>query len=401
MFVRYRTDEKGRSIPIANVYSNKEHPIRNSMIDKDALWAIRKLQQNGHEAYVVGGSVRDLLLGKKPKDFDIATSATPRQTQRLFWNSRIIGKRFRIVHLFFGEKIIETTTFRSDEENFEEGNNNIYGSIEQDARRRDFSINALYYNPQTGQILDFCNGMQDFKRKVIRSLIPLKYSFTEDPVRMIRAIKYSVTTGFELKWSIRSSIKKNAQEIARCSTSRLTEEVMKILSSGYSAGIFTELYRYKILQHLLPCFSLYVMYPEVQAELMRLDQKARKAKAENISLERDVMIYHLIKAALVLDKIEDMSSDELYKDLYRQSKVILSPVTPPNYQVEKAVNQILTDYGIQTQKAKKPVIQNAKKKAAPRFVSKKSLKAKPGSVAVKTKLEASAEPMSLAESHDL
>ena len=106
------------------------------MIDRDALWAIRKLQASGAEAYVVGGSIRDLMLGRIPKDFDIATSASPRQVQRLFWNSRIIGKRFRIVHLFFGEKIIEVTTFRSEEENFEEGNNNVFGTIEQDAKRR-------------------------------------------------------------------------------------------------------------------------------------------------------------------------------------------------------------------------------------------------------------------------
>ena len=155
MFTRYKTDSRGRNIPVAKVYTHDEHPIRNSQIDKDALWVIRRIQANGEKAYIVGGAIRDLMLGRAPKDFDIATSASPRQIQRLFWNSRIIGRRFRIVHIFFNNKIIEVTTFRSDEENFGEGNNNIFGTMEQDSHRRDFSINSLYYNPQDGHLIDF------------------------------------------------------------------------------------------------------------------------------------------------------------------------------------------------------------------------------------------------------
>ena len=175
-------------MPVAKIYTEKEHHISVSDIDKDALWAIRKIQQNGGEAYIVGGAIRDMLLGRKPKDFDVATSLSPRQVQRLFWNARIIGKRFRIVHLFFSGKIIEVTTFRSDEENFEDGRNNVFGTIEQDARRRDFSINSLYYNPSNGQLLDFCDAMQDFRKGVIRSLIQISFILYEDPVSMIRAL---------------------------------------------------------------------------------------------------------------------------------------------------------------------------------------------------------------------
>ena len=163
MFTRYKTDSKGRNIPVAKVYTQNEHPICNSQIDKDALWVIRRIQANGEKAYIVGGAIRDLMLGKAPKDFDIATSASPKQIQRLFWNSRIIGRRFKIVHIFFNNKIIEVTTFRSDEENFEEGNNNIFGTMEQDSHRRDYSINSLYYNPQDGHLIDFNNSLEDFK----------------------------------------------------------------------------------------------------------------------------------------------------------------------------------------------------------------------------------------------
>ena len=133
MFTRYKTDEKGRRSIVAKVYTSKEHNIHTSQIDKDCLWVVKKLWASGHKAYIVGGAVRDMLLGRRPKDFDVATSASPRQVQSVFWNSRAIGKRFRIVHIFFANKIIEVTTFRSDEENFEEGKKNIFGTIEQDS----------------------------------------------------------------------------------------------------------------------------------------------------------------------------------------------------------------------------------------------------------------------------
>ena len=278
MFTRYKT-VGGKEVVVARIYSSREHTVRNSQIDKDALWAIRKIQAQGAEAYIVGGAIRDMLLGRKPKDFDIATSLSPRQVQKLFWNARIIGRRFRIVHLYFNhDKIIEVTTFRSDEENFEEGNNNIFGTIEQDARRRDFAINSLYYNPQNGQLLDFNGAMEDFKKKRIRSLIPLSYSFSEDPVRMIRAIKYHVTTGFDLMWNVRRAIKRNASNLSLVSNSRLTEEVGKILTSGEAKGIFSEMDRYKLLPYVLPSLSVYIGYPEIRASLESMDEYVREEK---------------------------------------------------------------------------------------------------------------------------
>ncbi len=403
MFIRYKTDGRGKSIPVAKIYTPKEHPIRNSMIDKDALWAIRKLQNFGAEAYIVGGSIRDLMLGKRPKDFDIATSASPRQVQRLFWNSRIIGRRFKIVHLFFGEKIIEVTTFRSDEENFEEGNNNIYGTIEQDAKRRDFSINALYYNPQNGNLLDFNNGMDDFKKRKIRSLIPLKYAFSEDPVRMIRALKYQATTGFKLSYSVKAAIRKNASNIEQCSTSRLTEEVYKILSSGYSAVIFKNLKKFNMLAYLLPCYSIYSGISSVDESLKVLDAKICSSDEK---VDRDEMLYYLIKPAIVSDGLDDMNADDLFKDIYRQAKVLLSPITPPNYEIEKAVSRIMGDMGFLRKNKKKR--QSARKTSQTRRIAlsdsdsiRRKKKSQKQVEAIDVSSEFGNRPKTLAESHDL
>ena len=354
MFVRYKTDKNGKSVPVCKVYTAKEHPVRNSMIDKDALWAIKKIQNAGGEAYIVGGAIRDIMLGNTPKDFDIGTSLSPRQVQRLFWNSRIIGKRFRIVHLFFGDKIIEVTTFRSDEENFGEGNNNVWGTIEQDARRRDFSINSLYYNPQKCELLDFGTSMEDFEKKIIRSLIPLKYSFTEDPVRMIRAVKYKVTTGFSLKWDVKLSLLRNASNLQNCPASRLTEEVVKILSSGHSADIFHTMYQYRLLQYLLPAYAVHSELPSMGESLRILDDKVRNAVEKGLEKPgKAEMFYYMIRSAIIIDPSLSLGWDEYMKDAFRQAKVMLSPITPANFELERAVTLLLSEKGIRCNKPKK------------------------------------------------
>lgn len=350
MFRRYKTDEKGRTIPVASIYSQKEHSIKNADIDKDALWAIRKIQNAGGEAFIVGGAIRDLLLGRKPKDFDIATSLSPRQVQRLFWNARIIGRRFRIVHLFFGQKIIEVTTFRSDEENFEDGRNNVFGTIEQDAHRRDFSINSLYYNPANGQLLDFTDALPDFRKKTIRSLIPLAYSFSEDPVRMVRALKYQATTGFSLEKDVKKAIKKNAGNIQGVSTSRLTEEVAKIISSGSSAAIFSSLAGYGLLQYMLPCFSMYIEYSEVMKALEEADSKVREGREKDMPLGKDAILAIILRPLIIFPDASSSSPEELFREGFRQAKILISPMTPPNYELEKAVDAILGDMGVKRAK---------------------------------------------------
>lgn len=388
MFVRYKTDEKGRSVPVCRIYTSKEHPIRNSMIDRDALWAVRKIQASGGEAYIVGGSIRDILLGNIPKDYDIGTSLSPRQVQKLFWNSRIIGRRFRIVHLFFGSKIIEVTTFRSDEENFEDGNNNIYGTIEQDARRRDFSINALYYNPKTCEILDFADSMKDFEKKRIRSLIPLAYSFSEDPVRMIRAVKYKVTTGFSFTFNVALALRLNAPSLQDCPTSRLTDEIVKILSSGHSSDIIHELYHYRLLQHILPSYAVHCELPSMRASLSELDRIVMEKKtAGQQMVGKSEMFYYMIRSSIIVDTSHQTPYEELLRDVFRQAKVMLSPITPSNVDLEKAASLVLEFNGIKSRKKKKVKAEKKPKPLNPK-VKKRHRGSKKPKAAEKTAQEA-------------
>ncbi|MGD1816529.1 MAG: polynucleotide adenylyltransferase PcnB [Pleomorphochaeta sp.] len=349
MLIRYKKDSKGNSIQFAKIYTKDEHKINLSYIDNDALRAIRKLQATGAEAYIVGGAVRDLLLNKKPKDFDITTSASPRQIHKLFWNSRIIGKRFKLVHLEYENKILEVSTFRSEEENFG-NNNNVFGTVEQDAKRRDFTINALYYDPINEQVLDFNNAMEDFKKKKISSIIDLKTTFIEDPVRMLRAVKYSVTTDFKLRWDVRRAIKRDHCELAKVSTSRLTEEVNKILSSGYSRDIFIKLKKYKLLVYLLPCFNLYASLDTVQNSLLELDYKIRQYKiGEGEEIKRSIMLLHLVKELIIFSN-ETLTARERFKETFRQVKVLISPMTPSNYEVELCCAQLLNMKGYKVPK---------------------------------------------------
>ena len=346
MFTRYKTDDKGARSVVAKVYTAKEHNIHNSQIDRDCLWAIRRLWNAGHKAYIVGGAVRDMLLGRRPKDFDIATSASPRQVQNLFWNSRAIGKRFRIVHLYFANgKIIEVTTFRSDEENFEEGNNNIFGTIEQDSHRRDFSINALYYNPLDGHLIDFNDSMDDIRKRVIRSLIPLSYSFKEDPVRMIRAVKYSCTTGFRLKWNVRWAMRRDRSCIQKVSVSRLTDEVIKIFNSGCACQILERLHAAGLLAFVMPSYDVYMKFDKVKDALGKLDEEVRQAKTSGEGYPLSSILYTISKPVLVVEE-GGQDAGEIARELFREMKVMIAPMTPPNYELERAVEMVMQDLGI-------------------------------------------------------
>lgn len=346
MFTRYKTDDNGARSVVAKVYTAKEHNIHNSQIDRDCLWAIRRLWNAGHKAYIVGGAVRDMLLGRRPKDFDIATSASPRQVQNLFWNSRAIGKRFRIVHLYFANgKIIEVTTFRSDEENFEEGNNNIFGTIEQDSHRRDFSINALYYNPLDGHLIDFNDSMDDIRKRVIRSLIPLSYSFKEDPVRMIRAVKYSCTTGFRLKWDVRWAMRRDRSCIQKVSVSRLTDEVIKIFNSGCACQILERLHAAGLLAFVMPSYDVYMKFDKVKDALGKLDEEVRQAKTSGEGYPLSSILYTISKPVLVVEE-GGQDAGEIARELFREMKVMIAPMTPPNYELERAVEMVMQDLGI-------------------------------------------------------
>lgn len=354
MKVRYKSGSDG-VCAVAKIYSKEEHGIDSSLIDRDAVAVVSRLVSSGFESYIVGGAVRDLLLGKTPKDFDVATSASPRQVHRLFRNSRIIGRRFRIVHVAFGNKIIEVSTFRSTKEH-EENRDNQFGTIEEDSSRRDFSINSLYYNPADETVIDFNNAMEDFRQKRITSLIPLHRTFREDPVRMIRAVKYSVTTGFRFRFGISGAIKSHAPLLQSVSSSRLTEELNKILASGYSAWIIRELKKYRLLVYILPCYSVHVPKTGVLESLEELDCRIQEQK--KISGSPDIPRseqYLALCEPLIAIPDDSMTTSEKFKDILRQIKVLLSPNTPPNYELENSVKLFMKNCGLRIpQASRKP-----------------------------------------------
>ena len=332
MLVRYTKDAKGRAKRQAEIYTPKEHRIDSSAIDPDAIKIVRRLQQSGHHAYVVGGAVRDLLIGNTPKDFDVSTDAQPNRIRRLFRNSRVIGRRFRLVHIFFGPKIIEVSTFRSETS---AGFQNEYGDIEEDAFRRDFTLNALYYNPSDGRIIDYVGGVKDIRDRRLRPVIPVNRIFEEDPVRMIRAIKYQVSTGFTIVGKLRRQLKRSADLLAETPPSRMTEEVFKILLSGNAAPIVEQCISYKLFGHMMPGIAAIVAQdPRYRSALLSrladLDAEVREANEDR----RSRAIAYL--AGDYLFERSDVGQQERisFPDAFAELKRVIRPTVPANKEVE-------------------------------------------------------------------
>lgn len=372
MFTRYKKKD-GSLRAVATVYSQKEHGIDPDLIDNDAIEVIERLVERGYESYIVGGAVRDLLLGRKPKDFDVATAASPRAVHNIFGKSMIIGRRFKIVHVIFGKKIIEVTTFRSLEDHAI-NNDNVYGTIEEDCKRRDYSINSLYYDPLNCTVIDFTKAMKDFKKKRIVSLIPLNKTFIEDPVRMIRGVKYTVTTGFSMSFRLRHAIKKYAPYLQTVSTSRMTEEINKILSCDMSSPIFKSLYEYGLLSYMLPCIAVYGKYPQLYESLDKLDSKI-KEMTDDVKKQTctKAVMYLALVYPFIADSKELTNTKEIFNDTLRQIKVLLSPMTPPRYELESTSAMYLRMRGFNVPKASsKSKKRNSNEKVSSKATSKHS-----------------------------
>ncbi len=348
MLVRYKKGKDGLDA-VARVYSRAENNIDNTLVDRNAITVIRRLTEAGYESYLVGGAVRDMLLGRIPKDFDIATAASPRQVHKLFYNSRIIGRRFRIVHITFGKQIIEVSTFRSNKEH-EGPTDNEFGTIEEDSSRRDFTINSLYYDPIKENLIDFNNALKDFSDRRIVSLIPLNKTFVEDPVRMVRAVKYSVTTGFKIPFQLSMAIRHYAPLIADVSTSRMTEEVNKILACGCSAQIFERLHHYKLLVYMLPAISVYASFPQMFESLKALDKQIQQSRQNGAKSVEKARMYLALVQCFITRNTELVNPMEIFNDILRQIKVLLSPITPPNYELESAAALYMTSEGLKVPK---------------------------------------------------
>src|SRR5262245_41052088 len=219
--------------------------LDRSAIDPDADRVVRKLTRAGYKAYLVGGCVRDLLVARKPKDFDVATSATPNEIKATFRNSRIIGRRFRLAHIFFGSKIIETSTFRKSPREGESGvdedfvadellirRDNVFGTAEEDARRRDFTINGLFYDLQSDQVIDYVAGLPDLEHKSVRTIGDPDIRFREDPVRILRAIKFAARLDFTIEPETYRALVAHKSEIPKCAPPRILEELYRLLRGG-------------------------------------------------------------------------------------------------------------------------------------------------------------------------
>ena len=238
-----------------------EHGISRKNIDDSAIKVLSKLNKAGYEAYLVGGAVRDLLLGHRPKDFDVATNATPEQVKELFRNSRLIGRRFRLAHIHFGRHIIEVATFRGQHDDSASGHqdesgrilrDNVYGDIEQDVWRRDFTSNALYYNIADFSVVDFVGGYDDVMQGRLRLIGDPDERYREDPVRMLRAIRFAAKLGFSIDETCQYFIREEGALLRDIPPARLYEEVLKLFHSGHAIECFAGLREFHLLEHLFP-----------------------------------------------------------------------------------------------------------------------------------------------------
>lgn len=261
----------GPKITTPTIIPRAEHVISRTQISDYALKVLYRLNQGGYEAYLVGGGVRDLLLGREPKDFDVATDATPEQVRELFRNCRLIGRRFRLAHVHFGQTIIEVATFRAphdgasgeDEENppdqtdrrIENGRivrDNVYGTLEEDAWRRDFTINALYYSVADFSVVDYVDGMTDLKAGQLRLIGDPEQRYREDAVRMLRAVRFAAKLGFDIHPDSEAPIFKLGVLLKDIPPSRLFEEVLKLFMSGQAVQAFELTRHYGLFGHLFP-----------------------------------------------------------------------------------------------------------------------------------------------------
>ena len=237
------------------ILERSEHPVSRRDIDPRVLKVLYRLIDAGHAAYLVGGGVRDLMIGRRPKDFDVATSAHPQEVRDLFRNSRLIGRRFRLVHVFFGQHNIEVATFRRRAEDVPESedplirHDNTFGTPEEDAFRRDFTINSLFYNPRSFQVIDYAGGVADLEARLIRTIGDPEVRMREDPVRMLRAVRFAAKLGFEIEPATRAAIERHREDLLNASVPRVVEEIYRALGIASAARAFG-------LMHELALFDL-------------------------------------------------------------------------------------------------------------------------------------------------
>jgi len=339
--LRFRySEENGRLVKKAVVYTRDEHGINIDDVDKEAVSIVHRLKDAGFDTYIVGGAVRDLLLNKKPKDFDIVSEATPARIKKTFRNSRIIGRRFKLVHVYFGPRIFEVSTFRSLKDGL---TSNTFGSINEDVLRRDFTMNALFYDPVQQTVVDYVGGIKDIRAKLVRPIISLSEIFTDDPVRMIRAVKYGAATGFTLPFPLKWKIRKQSHLLSTISPSRLTEEIFKIIQSPQAARIV----------EALDSMGLYSYLQPEAARLMREAGSFRGRYLRSLAATSKPGFKNLpgeALGALINDYLEDIADwdrgiIENYKACYSAARNFVLPMNPPRYEIDYAVRRFFSAHG--------------------------------------------------------
>ncbi|MFC3337698.1 polynucleotide adenylyltransferase PcnB [Paracandidimonas soli] len=308
-----------------------KHGIDKRKVSRHAIKVCEVLHQHGYAAYIVGGAVRDLIVGLAPKDFDVATNATPNQIRPLFRRARIIGKRFQLVHVVFGPEIIETSTFRapaSEEQDTDEHGrilrDNLFGTHEQDAARRDFTLNALYYDPIEEIVIDYHNGVRDLQKRRVRMIGDPETRYREDPVRMLRALRFSCKLDAEIVPATREPIQRLAGLLQNVPDSRLFDEMLKLLTCGHGMTCLRELHAYGLDKTLMPWVQTIFSTPEDEAfvtlALDRTDKRILTGKTISPSF---------LLAAL------------LWKPVYRQWNAIVAKGEPPAPALVRAADEAL------------------------------------------------------------
>jgi poly(A) polymerase len=282
---------------IPKIYPKEDHGISRDKIDADALVVMDRLRQMGFTAYLVGGGVRDLLLGHTPKDFDISTSAKPEEVRKVFRNCLLIGRRFRLAHIRFGTKVLEVATFRSGDPETEALiiRDNEWGTPEQDVLRRDFTINGLFYNPEDETVIDYVDGYPDIGKRFLRTIGQPFLRFKQDPVRMIRLLKFQARFGLEIDAETRIAMLECRGDIIKSSQARILEELLRMLESGSSAPFFRLMTESGMLHLLLPALGEFLETPDgssTLAFLEEIDLRIREGKVR--SLDRIIPLSSLL-----------------------------------------------------------------------------------------------------------
>ena len=297
-----------------------EHPISRQHIAPEALKVLYRLNEAGFKAYLVGGSVRDLLLGREPKDFDVGTDAQPREIKRLFRNCFLVGRRFRLAHVVFGDKVIETSTFRRQPDDTVEvadestpgalyqSSDNTFGTPEEDARRRDFTINGLFYDIKTFEVIDYVDGLRDLDQRLLRMIGDPNVRLREDPVRMMRAVRLAARLGMTIEKKTYRAICAHHAEIAQAATARVLEEIFRLFAFSTAAPTFKLFWETRLMSSLMPNLDRYVKQSGREASplwtlLGKLDELERQAGDPfSNGLHLAVLAYPLFQAAVAREE---------------------------------------------------------------------------------------------------